>query len=372
VTAANAGAGDAGRPETLTGTLTETLTQALAEALAGRYGAGLTIGDLRAESGGASRQTWSFDVRTAAGATHGLIARVAGPPAVALGPGASLAREAALMRAAAATGVPVPAVLAVGELGAGEPGPEKPGAGEPGAEKPGAGGLGAGGLGAGAEFVVMERVGGETIPRRVLRSPALADVRPLLAAQCGRILAAVHRIPPGAVSGLEAADPVASWGGLLETLGEPHPAIEFALRRLSQARPPAGRRVVVHGDFRNGNLIVGPGGVRAVLDWELAHLGDPLEDLGWLCAKAWRFGAPLPVGGFGGYDDLIAAYEGAGGAPVDRAALGWWELFSAVKWAVLCVLQARRHLTGGERSVELAAIGRRVAENEWDLLRLVP
>jgi aminoglycoside phosphotransferase (APT) family kinase protein len=128
----------------------------------------------------------------------------------------------------------------------------------------------------------------------------------------------------------------------------------------------------VHGDFRNGNLIVGPDGIRAVLDWELAHLGDPLEDLGWLCVKAWRFGSPLPVGGFGTYDDLIQAYEKASGAAVDRAALRWWEMFGVFKWAVICVLQAQRHLTGGQRSVELAALGRRVAENEWDLLQMLP
>lgn len=343
MTSANGRADGAGLPAALTPTLTE--------ALAARYGAGLTMGELRAESGGASRLTWSFDVRTESGATHELIVRVAGPGA-GPAPGASLSREAALMRAAAAAGVPVPAVLATGEVGAG--------------------GAGAGEVEPGTEFVVMEHVAGETIPRRVLRSPALSGVRPRLAAQCGRILAAVHRIPPYAVPGLEAADPVATWGGLLGTLGEPHPALEFALRRLSRVRPPAGRPVVVHGDFRNGNLIVGPDGVRAVLDWELTHLGDPLEDLGWLCAKAWRFGAPLPVGGFGDYDDLIAAYERAGGVAVDRAALRWWELFSAFKWAVMCVLQAGRHLTGGERSVELAVLGRRVAENEWDLLRLVP
>ena len=329
----------------LTNALTNALTRALTRALAGRYGESPAIGELREETGGASRMTWSFDVRAAAGETHGLIARVA-PPAggatVRPGPGASLAHEVALMRAAAAAGVPVPALIAAGEI---EPG---------------------------TEFVVMERVAGETIPRRVLRSPELSGARPRLAAQCGRILAAIHRIPSGAIPGLDAADPVATWGGVLETLGEPHPALEFALRRLRRARPPAGRAVVVHGDFRNGNLIVGPDGVRAVLDWELAHYGDPLEDLGWLCAKAWRFGAPLPVGGFGGYDDLIAAYERAGGAAVDRAALRWWELFSAFKWAVICVLQAQRHLSGGERSVELAALGRRVAENEWDLLRQVP
>lgn len=334
------------------------LTGVLAEVLAGRYGPGPTIANLRQESGGASRTTCSFDLRTGSGAAHRLVVRMSAPggggasgPGPGLGLGTTLAMEAALMRAAAAAGVPVPAVVAAGELGPG------------------------------AEFVVMEHVDGETIPRRVLRSPALADVRPRLAAQCGRILAAIHRVPAAAVPGLapgpgpdpaRPADPVAAWRDLLDSLGEPHPALEFALRRLGQARPQGGPQVVVHGDFRNGNLIVGPGGVRAVLDWELAHLGDPLEDLGWLCAKAWRFGAPLPVGGFGTLDDLVAGYERAGGGPVDRAALRWWELFSAAKWAVICVFQARRHLSGSERSVELAALGRRVAESEWDLLHTVP
>jgi hypothetical protein len=109
-----------------------------------------------------------------------------------------------------------------------------------------------------------------------------------------------------------------------------------------------------------------------VLDWELAHLGDPLEDLGWLCVKAWRFGVDRPVGGFGDYDDLVAAYEAAGGAAVDRDALRWWEAVGTLKWGIMCILQANAHTSGLVRSVELAAIGRRVCENEWDLLELLP
>jgi len=218
----------------------------------------------------------------------------------------------------------------------------------------------------------MRHVEGQTIPRRILKDPALADVRPRLAAECGRILAAVHRIPVDAVPGLERTDVLAAWRGVLDACGEPHPALELALRRLERDRPPAHGAVVVHGDFRNGNLVVGPDGVRAVLDWELAHLGDPLEDLGWLCVKAWRFGADPPVGGFGGYEELCAAYERAGGAPVDRAALRWWETFGVARWAIICVMQARRHLTGERRSVELAALGRRAAESEWDLLQMLP
>jgi aminoglycoside phosphotransferase (APT) family kinase protein len=318
----------------------ETLAGALAAVLAPAYGPDVEIAGLRRDSAGASRVTCAFDARTGAGTTHPLVLRLA----AAGGTGIALTQEAALMRAAAAAGVPSPGVVAAG-------GPDGP---------------------LGAEFVVMERVDGETIPRRVLRSPDLAAIRPRLAAQCGEILAAVHRIRPADVPGLDGGDPIETWRGVLDMTGEPHPALEYALRRLARDRPPARPEVVVHGDFRNGNLIVGPGGVRAVLDWELAHRGDPLEDLGWLCVKAWRFGSPLPVGGFGTYEDLVAAYEQAGGAPVDRAALHWWETFGVFKWAVICVLQARRHLAGGERSVELAALGRRTAESEWDLLHMLP
>ncbi|MFG2001945.1 phosphotransferase family protein [Spirillospora sp. NPDC048911] len=310
----------------------------LSEVLAERYGAGVEVRGLRRDSGGASRVTCGFEAVTAAGEVRPLILRLATQGAMAGGP---LAQEAVLMRAAGAAGVPSPEVIAAGdELG--------------------------------AEFVVMERVEGETIPRRILRDPALADVRPLLAGQCGEVLAAIHRIPVAGVPQLEHADQLEAWRSVLDGIGEPHPALEFALGWLARNRPPAHRTVVVHGDFRNGNLIVGPDGIRAVLDWELAHLGDPLEDLGWLCVKAWRFGAEPPVGGFGSYDQLIEAYEKAGGAEVDRVALRWWEMFGVARWAIICVMQARRHLTGGERSVELAALGRRVAENEWDLLRMLP
>ena len=129
---------------------------------------------------------------------------------------------------------------------------------------------------------------------------------------------------------------------------------------------------MVHGDFRLGNLFGGPEGLRAVLDWELVHLGDPLEDLGWLCVRAWRFGAEPRVGGFGTVDDLVAAYEAESGRQVDRDALDWWEVLGTLKWGIICAMQAATHLTGMVRSVELAAIGRRVCEVESDLLELLP
>ena len=128
---------------------------------------------------------------------------------------------------------------------------------------------------------------------------------------------------------------------------------------------------MVHGDFRVGNLIVGPEGLRAVLDWELAHVGDPGEDLGWLCVRSWRFGGEGRVGGVGALGDLLDGYHAAGGRPVDEAAVRYWEVFGNVRWAVICLVQTFSHLHGFRRSVELAAVGRRVCEVEHDLLELL-
>ncbi|WP_433508838.1 phosphotransferase family protein [Nonomuraea sp. CA-143628] len=312
------------------------------------FGPGASVPFSSRLPGGASRETWALDVLDG-DERHELILRLDSPGA-ALEAGGSLASEAVLMRAAAEAGVPVPRVVAA--RGAEVSVPPTVAAGEP--------------------YILMTRVAGETIPRRILRDEAYARARHRLAAQCGEALAAIHRMPLSALPPVPAAeDPLRQWRDVLDQIGEPHPVFELAFRRLAATRPAAARRTVVHGDFRNGNLIVGPEGIRAVLDWELAHAGDPVEDLGWLCVKAWRFGSPLPVGGFGDYDDLVSAYEKAGGQPVDRDALRWWETFGVLKWGVICVMQTMRHLRGGARSVELAAIGRRVCENEWDLLRLL-
>jgi hypothetical protein len=120
-----------------------------------------------------------------------------------------------------------------------------------------------------------------------------------------------------------------------------------------------------------GNLLLGPEGLRGVLDWELAHAGDPAEDIGWLCAPAWRFGGAGVVGGFGDLDELLRAYAAAGGEAMDAGRVHWWQVYATVKWATICALQASAHLSGSTRSVELAAIGRRVCESEWDLFSLL-
>jgi aminoglycoside phosphotransferase (APT) family kinase protein len=264
-----------------------------------------------------------------------------------------MATEVALLRAARSAGVPVPAVVLSGGDVDSDGIDDRP---------------------LGRSWMVVERIEGETIPRRILRDQEFASARPLLTAQCGRALAAVHTIDPESVPGLDPTDQFERFRELLDAMGQPHPAFELGFRWLERNRPAPRADTVVHGDFRNGNLVVGPDGLRAVLDWELAHLGDPLEDLGWLCVRAWRFGASPRVAGFGDVDELVAAYEAAPGSTgtVDREALAWWETMGTLKWGVMCMLQAATHLSGTVRSVELAAIGRRVCEVEHDLLLLLP
>jgi len=296
--------------------------------------------DLVRLSGGASRETWSFDLVTPGAVRRGMILqrrRAASGPS-----GHPPDVEAALLRAAAGAGVPVAGLVGVGDDN-----------------------------GLGAPWLVVERIEGETIPRKLLRDDEFAAARPLLAAQLGRAAAAIHSIPVDSVPALDDQDQLTAFGSLVGALSQPRPALELAVRRLDASRPAAARRTVVHGDFRTGNLLVGPDGLRAVLDWELAHVGDPVEDLGWLCTRSWRFGSPARVGGFGSVGELVAAYESTSGVPVDLDALRWWEAFGSLKWAVICLLQAGVHLSGAARSVELVSIGRRAYESEWDLLGLL-
>ena len=198
-------------------------------------------------------------------------------------------------------------------------------------------------------------------------------MRPKLAAQCGEALAAIHRIPLDAAPELEHQDPIAQYRGVLDMFDEPHPAFELGFRWLDANRPPSTRVSVVHGDFRHGNFIVNSSGLAAVLDWELVHLGEACEDLAWFCSRAWRFGAPevLGAGGLGSVERFLSAYEEAAGEPVDRQAFRWWLTLATLRWGVICRFQAERHLSGQTPSVELAAIGRRVSETEWDILDLL-
>ena len=219
----------------------------------------------------------------------------------------------------------------------------------------------------GAAYMVLSAVDGETIARKILRDAEFSTARDVLPAQLGRALAQLHRIEPSAIVGLTAQDQLPLYRAMLDATGQPHPSFELTLKWLDAHRPPPAAPVLVHGDFRLGNIIVGRDGLRAVIDWELAHVGDPMEDLGWLCVKAWRFGSAKPVAGVGTYDQLFAAYEESSGVEVDRETVRWWEVLGTLKWGIICIGQANAHVSGIARSHELAAIGRRVCENEHDL-----
>lgn len=222
---------------------------------------------------------------------------------------------------------------------------------------------------------VMRRVDGETLPKRLLGDPGFARARTGFVAEAAAVLARLHAIDPAHAAFLEhwpdSRDPLAAQRERYDYYGEPHPALDFAFRWLEQRRPLAPRRCLVHGDFRVGNMIMDNAGIRAVLDWECAHLGDPMADLGWLCARSWRFGFnDKPVGGIGQRAELFVAYEAAGGAKVDPAAVRWWEIFGLLRWALLNVMQVHGHLSG-RRSPVFAACGRNTSLIEYDLLMTI-
>jgi aminoglycoside phosphotransferase (APT) family kinase protein len=306
------------------------------------------ITGLRRLSGGASQETWRFDLVEGDRVTPLILRRAPGnaPSVVGSGGSAGLAAEAALFGLAATAGVPVPAVRAVLR-------PEH-------------------GLG---EGFVMDRIDGETLGRKIVRETQFAAAREQLAYQCGQAMARIHRIPASSLPPLRvapAAAELAHYRGVHRSHETSKPVFELAFQWLLANAPPVpAHPVLVHGDYRNGNLIVDTAGLRAVLDWELAHLGDGMEDLGWICVNSWRFGrTDLPVGGFGTREQLFAGYEAAGGV-VDAARVHYWQVLGTLKWGIICEGMAHSYLSGAERNVEKAAIGRRASETEIDLLELL-
>lgn len=296
-------------------------------------------------SGGASQESWTF---------------VAGDKAYVLrrNPGGKKrsdnalpkADEAAIISAAAEAGIAVPRVSYICS--------ESDGLGE---------------------AYIMDFIQGETIARKILRDAEFDAVRPRLAAQCGSMLAALHRIEINTLPALphsDAAGELEKYAGYLAAHAHPHPVFELAIKWLRDNLAAAahdGPPVLVHGDFRNGNIMVSPeDGLVALLDWELTHLGDPMEDLGWPCVPSWRFGQHHnPVGGFGARTDLYGAYRAAGGTIKEDAAR-FWEILGTLKWGIMCAaLMTQAFESGLDPSIERGSIGRRASETEIDLLRMI-
>jgi aminoglycoside phosphotransferase (APT) family kinase protein len=281
--------------------------------------------------GGASKEAWAVD----AGGRELLVRRAAG--GVIHQGTLSLKHEFEVLRAAHEAGVRVPEPIAyLGEV-------------------------------EGREAFVMARVHGETIGRRIVKSPP-----PGLDLQLAEELALIHSIPPERLPFLEQNDPIERFYAELDSVGEPHPAIELGLHWVKERLPRHRAQTVLHGDWRIGNVIVGEGGLVAVLDWEFAHLGDPVEDLAWPLVRAWRFGADeRRLGGIADVEPYLERYAQLTGLEVAEEELVVWEVFGNVKWATGCLTQSRRHFNGQERSVELAVLGRLAAEMEYELLDLI-
>ena len=317
----------------------------LAAALARHIGKPAKLHDLQPLTGGANRTTMAFDAEVE-GQRQQLILQLGiqtDDPAASIEPEITPEQQARVMIAAEHAGAPAPRVVAILEP--------------------------VDGLG---EGYITERVAGETLGPRIVRDERFTGARRLMAGQCGEILAAVHRIDLAEVPflrRLSAADHVAAHRELIDYYGFKLPAFELALRWAAENAPRNQRQTAVHGDFRTGNLIVGEEGIRCVLDWELAQAGDPMQDLGWLCVKTWRFGAAPPVGGFGSRGDLFSAYERAGGESVDPERVEFWEAFGNIKWAVYCLRLGMRGVD--EVGVERSAIGRRIEEPLWDFFNLI-
>ncbi len=322
----------------------ERLLAGLRNVIADVFSGDANVSGLRRLSGGASQETWSFDVASDAETIGLILRRASGRPS---GSGIGLDTEAALVQVAEQHAVPAPHVYRVlrpdDDMGSG---------------------------------FIMNRIEGETIARKILRDAEFDAVRPRLARQCGEIAAKVHAIPVTALPELPrlgAAEQLEQYRAMYDHYDYPHPVFEYAFRWLSERVPADTDPRCVHGDFRNGNFIFSAqDGVVALLDWELAHRGDPMEDLGWICVNSWRFGnIEQPVGGFGAYEDLFAGYESVSGTPVNRDRVKYWETFGSLKWGIMCMSMYFTFSSGMDRSIERAAIGRRSSEAEIDLMRLL-
>ena len=314
--------------------------------LESRLGQGVAVSDLRPLTSGASRQSWSFQASQEASPPKRYVlqremtAAAVAPPGE-MGP-LSMETQAKVLGAARRGGVPVPEVVASGEVD-------------------------------GRQYIISEWLDGEALPPKMLRDPELASGRSRLVDDCATALAAIHRIPPSGL-GLAEHDRLEVYRSRHDQMGEPRPVLELGYRWLAEHRPPPGEPVVVHGDFRLGNLLVGRNGLQAVLDWEMTHIGDPHEDVAWATIRAWRFDRYREPGIFPEPDAWARAYDAAAGPgnELNPEALRWWQIAGTWFWAVISAMQARKHLDGWVQSLEHAVIGRRVCESEWDMLELLP
>jgi aminoglycoside phosphotransferase (APT) family kinase protein len=329
--------------------------------LASAAGAGrAAIAGIAPLRGGAIQENWSLDIDLEGGALagrHALVLRTDAPSRVAASHGR--AQEFALLRLARAAGVTVPEPLWLCQDSAV----------------------------IGRAFYLMRRVPGVAAGHRIVKDSSLGGQRDALAERLGQELARIHAVTPQTAAGLlpgqsfdflapSSANPgldrVRLYRRYLDDLADPHPALEWGLRWLEVNSHSVGEVTLVHQDFRTGNYLVDERGLTAILDWEFCAWGDPMSDIGWFCARCWRFGAvDREAGGIAARAPFYRGYEAACGRQIDPAAVHYWEVAAHVRWAVVALQQAARHLSGAQRSLELALTGRIVPELEFEILRLI-
>lgn len=298
-------------------------------------------------SGGASQETWSF-AAVVGGQASALVLRRSSPGfPKGIGAAVSMEMEARVIRSAEAVGVPVPEVVVVlreeDQLG---------------------------------EGFISRFIPGETLGGRICRHPSLESARAVFVDQCAKHLALIHSVDPLPLKGLPVSTPQSELGRMIaayEDLQQPRPVFAMCIAWLRRNMiESVEEKVLVHGDFRNGNLIVGPEGVRAILDWEATHFGDRAEDLAWFCAPSWRFGElGRPAGGVGSKEEFLGGYERKSGYCIGRERLRFWEVFSILRWGVMCASAEAAFRSGADSSPQRGIIARRSSEAELDLLRVL-
>ena len=301
------------------------------------------VSNLEPLTGGASKEIWKFEVSNAKQSTKMILRRgsgIEGPLAI------KTADEARIQKEVIKVGAPVPIILAVSkneeELG---------------------------------DSYIMHFVEGESIARKILRDKEYKKALPILAYQCGEAIAKIHNVDINNFSFLPkkpAEDQLEDLYSTYQSFEQPSPVFEYAYLWLKEQDFGNFQESLVHGDFRLGNIIVNEDGLQSIIDWELAHIGNPLQDLGWVCGNSWRFGKnDKVVGGFGELEDLLEGYNSVSKLRVNKEMVRCWQVFGTFRWGVICLIQAYAHLNGTINSIEKAAIGRRVSETEIDIVDLL-
>ena len=322
--------------------MTEDLGNILKEKLANTSIEGEIV-NLEPLTGGASKEIWKFEVNANGKSDRYILRRgsgVEGPLAI------KTSDEAKIQKTVRKLGAQVPEIIAVSSLD----------------EELG-------------DAYIMKFVDGESIARKILRDEEYKNTLPKLAFECGQSIAKIHQADINEFPFLPSKTVFEQINDLYQTyvsFNQPSPVFEYTHLWLKKQNFGEINDALVHGDFRLGNIIVDKYGLKSVIDWELSHIGNPLQDLGWICGNSWRFGnTDKVVGGFGDLADLLKGYNSVSNFQVDENMVKAWQVFGTFRWGVICLIQASAHLTGSVNSVEKADIGRRVSETENDIVDMI-